>query len=318
MPPPLREIVAAVRYAPAGRRLALLRTLVPILFHRAAEPSIAPICEFDSIEKYRPCYARLAHLLGRPEQTPTPGEIEFLQQVCNRTIHYSGAIGSEEFFFLTAMASILAPARAIEIGTSSGFSAALLAAALHHRNPRSKEILVETIDLHPNYLVDRTKPIGFEIPDLVPDLAGAVAVHPRRESDFVSALAQPNELVLVFIDADHQHPSPLLDLLRVTPYIQSDGWIVLHDIQLGTMAATRPEKAPTLTHGAPFGAQWLFDCWPFAKISGGNIGAVQLPRDRRALLRSALALMARPFEVGAGSQRKFRKKLGLSLVELIE
>lgn len=318
MPPPLREIVTAIRHAPAGRRLALLRALVPILFHRAAEPSIAQTCEFDSIEEYRSCYARLAHLLGRPGQTPAPGEIEFLQQVCARAIHYSGAIGASEFFFLTAMASILAPARAIEIGTSSGFSAALLAAALHHRNPRSKETLVDTIDLHSNYLVDQTKPIGFEIPDLVPELAGAVAVHTRRESDFVRDLARPNELVLIFIDADHQHPNPLLDLLRVTRYVQSGGWIVLHDIQLGTMAATQPEIAATFTHGAPFGAEWLFDCWPFAKISGGNIGAVQLPLDRRALLQPALALMARPFEVGEWSHRKFRKKLGCSLVDLIE
>lgn len=318
MPPPLREIVAAVRHAPPGRRLALLRTLVPILFHRAAQPSIAQACEFDSIEEYRPCYARLAHLLGRPGQTPAPGEIEFLQQVCTRATHYPGAIGASDFFFLTAIASILAPARTIEIGTSSGFSAALLAAALHHRNPRSKETLVDTIDLHSNYAVDRTKPIGFEIPDLVPDLPGAVAVHTQRESDFVPDLARPNELVLVFIDADHQHPWPLLDLLRVTRYVKSGGWIVLHDIQLGTMAATRPEKAATLTHGAPFGAEWLFDCWPFAKISGGNIGAVQLPRDRRALLPSALALIARPFEVGAWSHRKFRKELGRSLIDLIE
>ena len=318
MPPPLREIVAAVRHAPAGRRLALLRTLAPILFHRAPEPPVAQTCEFDSIEEYGACYARLAHLLGRPGQTPAPGEIEFLQQVCTRATHASGAIGGSEFFFLTAMASILAPQSTIEIGTSSGFSAALLAAALHRRNPRSKEILVDTVDLHANYLVDQTKPIGFEIPDLVPDLAGAVAVHTQRESDFVRELARPHELLLVFIDADHQHPWPLLDLLRVTPYVQSGGWVVLHDIQLGTMAATRPEKAATLTHGAPFGAEWLFASWPFAKISGGNIGAVQLPRDRRTLLQSALALMARPFEVGAWSERKFRKELGRSLVDLIE
>ena len=317
MPPPLREIVRAIRHAPSERRLKLLRALVPTLFHRTPEPSIAQTCKFDSLEEYRPCYARLAHLLGRPGQAPAPGEIEFLQQVCTRPVHYTGAIGASEFFFLTAMASILAPARAIEIGTSSGFSAALLAAALHHRNPQSRKTLVDTIDLHPNYVVDTTKPIGFEIPDLVPDLPGAVAVHTQRESDFVRELARPNELLLVFIDADHQHPNPLLDLLRVTPYVQSGGWIVLHDIQLGTIAATQPEIAATLTHGAPFGAEWLFDCWPFPKISGGNIGAVQLPRDRRALLRSALALMARPFEVGEWSHRKFRKKLGHALVDLI-
>lgn len=289
-----------------------------MFFGRAAQPSIPQDCEFPLIEGYRSDYARLAHFLGRPEQVPAVGEIEFLQRVCGRGIHYSGAIGGSDFFFLTAMVSILAPARAIEIGTSTGFSAALLAAALHYRHPHLKQTLVDTIDLHRDYLVDRTKPVGFEIPELVPELAAAVSVHAQCDSSFVRELARPNELALVFIDADHQHPWPLLDLLRVAPYLQRDGWVVLHDIQLGTLATTHPEKISTLTCGTPFGAQWLFDCWPFPKISGANIGAVQLPRDRRLLLPVALALLTRPFEMHASNHRKLRKELSRALVDLID
>ena len=37
-----------------------------------------------------------------------------------------GAIGLEDSFFLTAFASILAPRRVVELGTLTGFSAALL------------------------------------------------------------------------------------------------------------------------------------------------------------------------------------------------
>lgn len=57
-----------------------------------------------------------------------------------------GTIGLREFLFLTAFASIVAPQRAIEIGTLAGFSAAVIAAALHRRHPDRKGCFVDTID----------------------------------------------------------------------------------------------------------------------------------------------------------------------------
>ena len=285
------DLFRAIRGAPRGRQLAVARALSPFLFTPARKPANAEPCEFDSLENYPSRYARLASLLGRPEQVPTPGEIDLLHRIQKRGIHYSGAIGSQDYFFLTAVASILAPPRALEIGTSSGFSSALIAAALHRRHLELVGTLVDTIDLHPQYLHDPTKPVGFEIPDLLPQLADAVSVHRRRDSNFVRELARPDELAFVFIDADHQHPWPLLDSLRVAPYVRGGGWLVLHDIQLGTMGVNEARKGKPFPYGAPFGAEWLFDGWLFRKISGGNIGALQLPTDKLALAPMALNLM---------------------------
>jgi hypothetical protein len=255
-------------------------------------------------------------LLGRPEQGPASGEIESLRSIQNRGLHYAGASGGPEYFFLTAVASILAPVRAVEIGTSSGFSSAILAAALHRRHPQLRGPLVDTIDLHSRYLVDQTKPIGFEIPELLPQLPDAVRVHTSRESNLIRELARRDELAFVFIDADHQHPWPVLDLLRVAPSVRSGGWVLLHDIQLGTMGVTAREKGEPLAHGAPFGAEWLFGRWPFPKITGGNIGAVQLPSNKAEIVPIALQLMALCFEMDISSHRRMRQALYHALVAL--
>ena len=310
------EYVCALRHAPQDCRLALFRTLAPFVFTPAPEPTTAAVCEFHSLEDYSFTYARLANLLGRPEQVPASGEIDFLRSIQNRSVHSVGAIGVSEYFFLTAVASILAPVRAVEIGTSSGFSSALLAAALQRRHPHGQVPFVDTIDLHSRYLVDQTKAIGFEIPDLLPHLPDSVRVHTSRESDFIGELAQRDEMAFFFIDADHQHPWPLLDLLRVVPSARNAGWILLHDIELGTMGANAKETGRPLSYGAPFGAEWLFNQWPFPKITGGNIGALQLPLIKTAIVPTALKLMALPFEMDISSHRRMRHALYRTLVEL--
>ncbi len=51
------------------------------------------------------------------------------------------------------------------------------------------------------------------------------------------------------------------------------------------------------------GAEWMFDEWPWTKIDGGNIGAIQLPMERKAIWGPMRRLMKRPFEVCEQSYR---------------
>jgi hypothetical protein len=129
------QFARSIRRAPPGRRLAVARALAPFLIARSPKSAAPELCEFHSVDDYPLCYARLALLLDRPEEIPAPGEIEFLYRLQNRGIHYPGAIGGPDYLFLMAFASILAPVRALEIGTSSGFSSAVIAAALQQRHP---------------------------------------------------------------------------------------------------------------------------------------------------------------------------------------
>ncbi len=290
----------ALRYAPPGHRLAIARRS---LAARLA-PSSAENAQFHSPDQYIETYIRLAALLGFPGRTPPAGEIEFLQAMLDRPVQHSGVIVWTDYYFLTALVSILAPVRVVEIGTLTGFSAAIIAAALDHRHGRESPAWVDTIDVRARCVIDETRPTGFEIPELIPDLSWRVRLHIPRDSKCVRDLVQPNELELAFIDADHRHPRPLLDLVRLAPHVRSGGWIVLHDIQLGTNGRKMAAAGKPFRWGAPDGAEILFDRWPFRKISAGNIGAVQMPNDKSALVSFALRLMAEPFEIEDGPKSK--------------
>jgi predicted O-methyltransferase YrrM len=275
------------------------------------------IGEFGSFEDFETKYKTLAALLGHVGKIPPPGEIEFLQQmVARESARYPGGISSRDYFFLTALVSILAPRRVLEIGTLTGFSAAIIAAAIHRQHGRTGGISIETIDYCTQCLIDETRPVGFEIPELIPDLASTVRVHTRRKSDFVRDLAADGEFGLAFIDADHRHPWPLLDMLRLAPYLKKGGWIVLHDIQLATYGKQRKEAGQSLEGETPAGAEWLFARWPFRKIRSAHIGAIELPLQKTALIPFALSLMEEPFEITGKAAKRVRRALYQSFSEL--
>jgi hypothetical protein len=315
---PLLLFLGAVCHARGGHRINVARRLLSSPSHDIT-PAVAEDCEFRCLTDYGKNYAHLSALLGCDGKIPPAGEIEFLHSMLHRPVQHLGAIGWPDCCFLTALISVLAPPRVIEIGTLTGFSAAVIAAALSRRHGNNSGAWVDTIDVRLRCLIDETRPTGFEIPELIPDLTTIVRLHIPHDATFVRELAKRDELEIVFIDANHCHPQPLLDLLRVAPYVRSGGWIVLHDIQLGTLGRKAIEAGQgstnqvffnaVLERGAPYGPEWLFDSWPFRKVSGGNIGAVQLPNDKSALIPFALRLMSLPFEITGKAATRARRAL---------
>lgn len=91
--------------------------------------------------------------------------------------------------------------------------------------------------------------------------------------------------------------------------IRPGGWILLHDIALGTIARATEFRGGKLPFAANFGAEWLFQEWPFPRISGGNIGVVRLPRDKRRIRRVAKNLLKRPFEIAREGHKRFRQEV---------
>jgi predicted O-methyltransferase YrrM len=315
----LAQRLNVLRYAPASRRFEVARKVGEAV-HRELPPGQAryfDVGEFKNWEEFEIKYRQLAEELGHPEKIPAPGEVEFLHRMVDLDdARYPGGIGSRDYFFLTCLLSILAPRRVIEIGTLTGFSTAIIAAAIHRQHGLQSGIAVDTIDSHTHCSIDTTRPIGFEIPTLVPDLVSTVRVHTGRESDLVREIAAPGEFGLAFIDADHRHPWPLLDVLRLAPYIQTKGWILLHDIQLGTYGQAERDAGNELG-GTPYGAEWLFERWPFRKIRSFHIGAIELPPRRDVLIPFALELMAEPFEITGKTAKRIRAALYRAVAELV-
>jgi len=309
-----------LRYGPFGRRFELVRKVAKVV---RQNPPSAParyldVGEFQNWEQFEIKYRQLAEELGHAGKIPAAGEVDFLHQmVALDDVRYPGGIGSRDYFFLTCLVSILAPRRVIEIGTLTGFSTAIIAAAIHRQHGDRSKITVETIDSQTHCSIDQTRPIGFEIPDLIPDLVSTVRVHTGRESDLVPEIASPDEFGLGFIDADHRHPWPLLDVLRLAPCVQSGGWILLHDIQLGTYGKAERDAGNELEGGTPYGAEWLFERWPFRKIRSFHIGAIELPRRKDALVPFALELMNEPFEITGKTAKRIRRALYQSFARLL-
>jgi predicted O-methyltransferase YrrM len=303
----------AVQRARRGCRIAVLGRAIGS-FSRLQPPDDAHVCEINSVADFQAGCARLAPLLGQLPKPRSPGELEFLQSIPRRRkTWYTGSIAPEDYFFLTAVIGILAPARVVEIGTQTGFSTGLIAAALAHGHGSKRANCVDTIDRAAQCVVDQTRPTGFEIPEVFGEFASMIRVHAPQDARFVSQIAEPNELELAFIDADHRHPLPLLDLLQLAPCMRPASWVLLHDIRLGTLtrqaldAGCKPMFAPA------YGAEWLFAHWPFPKISGGTIGVVQLPMEKGALISFALRLMTIPFEITGRHEHATRTALCESL-----
>jgi cephalosporin hydroxylase len=288
-----RERLAILRRAPRWALPRLVRASFASL-PSAPEPLV---CEIPTPDKYEDGLTQLAGCLSRPAPL-LAGDGEGLEHLlaCHRNC--SGAIGVADLLFLHAFVNVLAPERVVEIGTLSGFSAAVIAdAVVQHHGTECDSVLVDTIDLSECCFNDQTKPVGFQIAELLPGLASRIRVHTGKDSRYVTQIARPRELELVFIDADHQHPRPTLDLIQVARFVRPGGWVVIHDIELGSLGQRMRAAGTPLEHGAPFGAQWLFEAWPFEKISGGNIGALRLPSDLRDLVPFALAMLRIPSEL---------------------
>lgn len=310
----------AFRYAPAGRRFEVVRKVRGALADSRAAGAggeCIDLGEIRSFEEFETKYRTLARALGHEGRIPPSGEVEFLRRMVEREPgRPPGGISAQDYFFLTALVSILAPHRVIEIGTLTGFSAAIIAAAIFRRHGNANAISVETIDASAQCIVEETRPVGFEIPEMIPEFASTVRVHPQRKSDFVRELSASGKFDLGFIDADHRHPWPLLDVLRLAPSLQAGGWIVLHDIQLATYGQQRREAGQPLEGETPNGAECLFARWPFRKISSAHIGAIELPLRQSALIPFALRLMEEPFEVADKAAKRVRRALYQSFAEL--
>jgi predicted O-methyltransferase YrrM len=286
-----------------------LRQIVP-RFATKESRHIPIACEIHSYQEYELGYRKLAATLGRASSKPAPRELELLRLLIDRRTNPVGSLGLAECLFMTAFVSIIRPRRMIEIGTGSGFSSAVLACAIDAQGANAGKPCVDTLDAHATYFGNRELRVGFEIPRLISEFPESVRVHAPRQSDYVRNLALPNELEMAFIDANHQHPCPLLDLLRVVPYLRGGGWILLHDIRLGTLVEESRKNGVPVAFEAEYGAEWLFDEWRWTKIAGGNIGAIQLPMEQEAIWGPMRRLMKRPFEVCEESYRRLRDEVG--------
>ena len=177
------------------------------------------------------------------------------------------------------------PTTVVEIGVAAGTSSAALLYALDQL-PGARTLY--SVDCNRSCYFDPRRRLGAAVAEMYPNHRARWILHPGIDSRH--AVAQIRDYDLAFVDANHHHPYPLLDVVHLASVMRPGAWIALHDLEL-------PRLYPEWQSHGPM---WLFELWPGAKVHGQgdaeNIGAVQLPPDVRTLLAPFKALLARPWE----------------------
>jgi hypothetical protein len=107
---------------------------------------------------------------------------------------------------------------------------------------------LRSCDVEPTCYFDRTGAIGDAARVMYPTPRATWMVDGDLDSRRLSQQLPPESADLTFIDANHAHPWPPLDLLHATAFAQPQSWMVLHDINL-----------PAICPGHGSGAKQLYD-----------------------------------------------------------
>ncbi len=200
-----------------------------------------------------------------------------------------GATPAGDAEFLREMVAVHQPAHMIELGVASGVSTAYLLHALDRLPDVPGRRLLRSCDVQATCYFDAARATGEAVQAMYPLPRTGWILDTNTDARRLSQTLPPQSVDLTFIDANHYHPWPLLDLLHLSVIATRGSWVILHDINLPVIA---PEFSA-------WGAKWLFDEWPFEKAAGGlerNIGAVRLPEDLDQLVPFATAMLERPWE----------------------
>jgi len=219
----------------------------------------------------------------------SPGAVAGLRALYPPPSWVRGATAEYDAEFLLGLVTAQAPTRIVEIGVAAGVSSAVLLYALDTLPEPSSRSLY-SCDVQPECYFDARRATGEIVGTMYPQPVAAWTLNTNVDTRRLAGVLSPASIDLTFIDANHAHPWPLLDLLHMTVLAKPGSWVALHDINLPAIAPAH----------APWGAKLLFDEWPFEKVVGGgsrrNIGAVKLPHDFTLLRPLAHSLLDRAWE----------------------
>ena len=197
-----------------------------------------------------------------------------------------GGISTEDAAFLGELVAKLEPAHVLELGVAAGTSSAALLYALDQLPPART---LTSVDVRPTCYFDQSRAVGAAVAEMYPRHETCWRLLTSSDARRLGTTLPPGSVDLAFIDANHHHPYPLLDLLHLTPALRPGAWVALHDIALARLYPQFPSH----------GAEWLFEAWPaetWVSLDSENIGAVRLPADLGGLVPMAQALLAKRWE----------------------
>jgi predicted O-methyltransferase YrrM len=209
----------------------------------------------------------------------------------------TGSLSHHDARFLFRQTLEASPTVAVEIGTASGLSTAVICYALSFANQAGavpSDFRVVSYDIDRRFYADRKRRVGDAAREMIPaDLLAHITFRAPAIAADVRKHHGLNEVAFLFLDANHQHPWPTLDLLAVLDYLGSGAIVILHDINL-------PLRLPDTE--AHWGVKYLFDDSNVDKATSRekllpNVGRITIPDDKVAFRDQLLEILfAHPWE----------------------
>jgi predicted O-methyltransferase YrrM len=228
----------------------------------------------------------------------------------------TGSLSQADAHFLFRSAVEARTRLAVEIGTASGFSTAVLCQALKFASDSGMidaDFEVVSYDASDRFYADPTRPVGDAARELLPaDLMRHITFRHPTTALKVREHYGPDELDFLFIDANHHHPWPTLDLLACLDYLKPGATVVLHDINLPIIHPQFPA----------WGVHYLFegldeDNRVPAEERMPNIGSIRIPEDKEGLRGQLVDIFFR-HEAGVEVNGAYLAGVGIPQVRPVE
>jgi len=214
-----------------------------------------------------------------------------------------GAVEPDEFFYIQTLIRKHKPAHFLEIGMGSGLSGGVIARMLDENGGQS----FTSLDHSDTFFGDPAKTSGYLIEEIYTGPSVTV-----QKNHFMTALDAPDlhgRFEMAFVDANHQHPWPLIDTLCLYPFLTGPKIVIHHDLRLF--------RRQDIVFG--IGPKYLFDQFPASHkhrsdAHDGNIFSLDLTLDQGELEAISEEAFYLPWSLRApmpdGQLDAFRRILG--------
>jgi len=204
----------------------------------------------------------------------------------------NGSVSENDAWFLFNAATQARVSHVVELGTGSGFTAGLLCHALHmnHRSGNiGPDFDIVTYDASSMVYNDSQRRVGDAAREQLPPalLRRVTFRNPAMALDIARDYAA-DSIEFLFIDANHRHTWPAMDLFALLDALRPCATVVMHDINL-------PLVHPEFQEWGP---KFLFDGLGTTKDvpddgEVANIGRLVIPEDKARLKAQILDVLVR-------------------------
>ncbi|PZX14345.1 methyltransferase family protein [Palleronia aestuarii] len=209
-----------------------------------------------------------------------------------------GSVSIDELVFIRDLVRAHRPAAFLEIGMASGLSSGFIARFLGESGGKS----FTSIDHDDTFFGDPTKPNGFLFDEI--HRGGTLDARLVKFKTSLDVEELGTQWEMAFIDANHQHPWPILDTLSIWPRLSGPKIVIHHDLQL--------YMKQDVMFG--IGPKYLFDQMPegrriLSDANDGNIFALDLDMERDELEEIAIRAIKLPWSLRSPLQPAYVAKI---------